>query len=276
MTSGASPKGPDSIAEIRSSSIRGQFRWWFRALGGSSEDEARLFGSVAGERGHASAFILRIIQILDASSAPAKPLSLHQKFTPPRTARDIGCSDMNTSGYLAFNIRASGDARAMIPERTRFVVAILSPRLPLGDFHRLCQVFRMFAKFGSLGTRSRRTFGCLSLTDEKGALPAEPTSWNYFSNRRVDWRQLPGGPWPLARLRIEAGIWLKNHRNNRDVLQKRQRGEVFGHAGTDGPLGEKRRGSPVILRPVLASNGQFSLGVIVPRPTPKLLDEAIR
>ena len=34
------------IAELRPASIRGQLRWWFRALGGSREDEKAVFGGV--------------------------------------------------------------------------------------------------------------------------------------------------------------------------------------------------------------------------------------
>lgn len=35
-------------AEIRAPAIRGQLRWWFRALGGSAADERTVFGGVAG------------------------------------------------------------------------------------------------------------------------------------------------------------------------------------------------------------------------------------
>jgi len=152
MISGASCKGPSSTAEIRVTSIRGQLRWWFRALGGSSQDEALFFGSVAGDDCNASALILRVRQIEHADGAAPRPVSISHEFKPPKTARDIGCSDMNTSGYLAFNLRKREDARAMIPCKTRFVVELRSPRLGMSDFHRLCQVFRMFATFGSLGT----------------------------------------------------------------------------------------------------------------------------
>ncbi|MEO0177985.1 MAG: type III-B CRISPR module RAMP protein Cmr1, partial [candidate division WOR-3 bacterium] len=36
--------GANSQAELRTQSINGVLRWWFRALGGSFEDEKRLFG----------------------------------------------------------------------------------------------------------------------------------------------------------------------------------------------------------------------------------------
>lgn len=275
LTAGASLKGSDSRAEIRAPSIRGQLRWWYRALGGSPQEEARLFGSVAGEQGQASTIILRITKIWDATSNPPEALPINHEFKKVVRAGDIGCADMNRSGYLAFNIRAREDCRAIISERTRFEVNISAPRMSLGDFQTIGQVFRMFAMFGAIGSRSRRTFGCLRLVEEHGNLPARPASWEQFSQRRIDWRPLPGGPWTLEDLRNEAANWLKSHRNNSDILPKNKRGEVFGHAGKDGPRGEKRRGSPVILRPILVSQGNFSLGLIVPRPTGPLIEDAI-
>lgn len=45
--SGANPEQP----ELRASSVRGQLRWWFRALGGSMDAEKRIFGGVAQKKG---------------------------------------------------------------------------------------------------------------------------------------------------------------------------------------------------------------------------------
>lgn len=45
--SGASDEKP----ELRASSVRGQLRWWFRALGGSKEAEKAIFGGVAEKSG---------------------------------------------------------------------------------------------------------------------------------------------------------------------------------------------------------------------------------
>lgn len=48
-----------SKAEIRPSEIRGQLRWWFRALGGSRNEEETIFGGAAGDTGKASSIIIR-------------------------------------------------------------------------------------------------------------------------------------------------------------------------------------------------------------------------
>jgi len=277
MIAGASPKGPESTAEIRIPSIRGQLRWWFRALGGSASEESRLFGSVAGGKARSSSIMLRFSQIGSASSGAPTSLPTSNKFKSPKTAADIGCQDMNTSGYLAFNIRKREDARTMAPQNTRFKIEMRATRLDSSDFHQLCQVFRMFATYGSLGTRSRRTFGSLRLVSETGDLPPKAVSWEEFPGRRVDWHPLQLGPWEtVSQLQSAAGTWLKAHRNNRNVLPKNRRGEVFGHAGQDAPRSEKRRASPVILKPILNAQGQLALGLIVPRPAPELVNRAIQ
>ena len=42
LCAGADPK----TAELRPSAVRGQLRWWFRALGGSFDEESRVFGRI--------------------------------------------------------------------------------------------------------------------------------------------------------------------------------------------------------------------------------------
>lgn len=54
--------------EIRASSIRGQLRWWFRALGGSSSDESRIFGAISSKQANraqtlASKVVVRVSDI---------------------------------------------------------------------------------------------------------------------------------------------------------------------------------------------------------------------
>jgi len=50
---------PTGTPEIRPPSIRGQLHWWFRALGGTYEDEKAVFGGVHGEAA-ASKLVLRV------------------------------------------------------------------------------------------------------------------------------------------------------------------------------------------------------------------------
>src|SRR5664280_1027452 len=48
-----------TVAELRSSAIRGQLRWWFRALGGTPEQEGDVFGATARDEGCASLLQVR-------------------------------------------------------------------------------------------------------------------------------------------------------------------------------------------------------------------------
>ena len=44
--------GENSLkAEIRVPSLRGELRWWFRAVGGTKEQEQIIFGGAAGNAG---------------------------------------------------------------------------------------------------------------------------------------------------------------------------------------------------------------------------------
>ena len=57
-------------AEVRAPSIRGQLRWWFRVLGGTPEQEKRVFGGVHGDAPAASAIVIRVRS--EANGAPVQ------------------------------------------------------------------------------------------------------------------------------------------------------------------------------------------------------------
>ena len=64
--------------EIRPASIRGQLHWWFRALGGSYEDEQKIFGSVDG-RATASRVVVRVTDLPATSTPSSFPATLPHK-----------------------------------------------------------------------------------------------------------------------------------------------------------------------------------------------------
>lgn len=56
LCAGADPK----TAELRPSAVRGQLRWWFRALGGSFEEESKVFGRIGKkDEARGSAVVVR-------------------------------------------------------------------------------------------------------------------------------------------------------------------------------------------------------------------------
>jgi len=75
--------------EVRPSSIRGQLRWWFRALGGNATDEKAVFGGVHGGS-KASKIVVRISMLAHAT---AKLNTLPHKSgaqASPKEAYEIG------------------------------------------------------------------------------------------------------------------------------------------------------------------------------------------
>src|ERR1035437_3989341 len=64
---------PETTAEIRAASIRGQLRWWFRVLGGFKslkekypkvcDQETLIFGSATGEEGNSRGIGIRLLPI---------------------------------------------------------------------------------------------------------------------------------------------------------------------------------------------------------------------
>ena len=80
--------------EIRPASIRGQLRWWFRALGGAPVDERDIFGGIAGKDPKASNVVVRVRMddkaVFDSPTLPHKfPGSAPKKAFRPGTSFDL-------------------------------------------------------------------------------------------------------------------------------------------------------------------------------------------
>ena len=124
---------PHEAAEVRVPSIRGQLRWWTRALGLGRAEENRLFGSIAGDSGRASSVTLRVSSLaLPPASQVVSPL--HQFATVE--ASTLGVQDINSgAGYLTFPLRPQRNGqphrRGRIPPKTTFNLECFhDPSLP--------------------------------------------------------------------------------------------------------------------------------------------------
>jgi len=168
-------------AEIRVPSIRGQLRWWFRALGGTREQEKKVFGGVhrlEGERkedaARRSGLLLRL----------AKPV-----------ASDIAWNleDMridrpgNARGYLLWPLRPQykkvngrrvlkhDQRRGVLPAGTKFTL-LTKAALGSGESEAAKLLGRATVSWlllGSLGTRSRRGWGSLwPVSLRSGSVPS--------------------------------------------------------------------------------------------------------
>lgn len=152
-------------AEIRAPSIRGQLRWWFRALGGSAAEEAVVFGSTAGDKICSSS--LRIA-IADFKKGPS--------WTPPtidqNNASNYTWHFASVSGKPANAGRSALGPRwqqnGALPPKSSFKLIITQIR-PLQP--QLLQKFNLgldsFLAFGTLGLRSTRGLGAFNCTPSR-------------------------------------------------------------------------------------------------------------
>jgi len=125
-----------SKAEIRAPSIRGELRWWFRALGGTQEEEQAVFGGIAGDEETSSAVVVRVSEIKHGKSE-SRDLPGNQKF---------------------FTMSRKG-AESMIPSGRQFRLQILLRRTVEGQ--RLNRAIEAMAIFGAIGMRSNRGCGTI-------------------------------------------------------------------------------------------------------------------
>jgi CRISPR-associated protein Cmr1 len=167
----AVPRTIDEVDVVRVPSIRGQLRFWWRALHAHLHSDPRelyraesaLFGRAADEGGGRSAVEVRISGV---------------------TAGGVDRSEVKLSGaqatpgaYALFPARAEADGTPTAPRRwpgTRFTLELLAPTDRLEE---LANVVRAWILFGGYGSRTRRGLGSLTVegADRSRWLPNEPT-----------------------------------------------------------------------------------------------------
>ncbi len=136
-----------AVAEIRPSSIRGQLRWWFRALGGGRTEEREVFGGIASreENIRSSAVVIRVSDIKRGNP-----------WQPPKV------NPNSSSSYVWFFASKSADgtrwtSEAVIPPGTTFTLQVIRRRKiasPLFDDALAC-----FLMLGGIGLRITRGLG---------------------------------------------------------------------------------------------------------------------
>lgn len=230
-------------AEIRAPSIRGQLRWWLRALGGNAADETAVFGAVAGEAGVGSA--LRIV-IADYRRGPV--------WNPPIIDQN---SDENYTWHFASASGKPANAgpktgprwkpKGAIPPKSSFNVVITQIR-PLSQQlqERLDLALAAFLCFGTIGLRATRGLGAFYCKQSKPwrdlirplteagfqvCLRAQPDSFNTWDSALRDW-----------------SAWLRHK------LRKEHKAERYSALGGIHP----RQASAVRFRPLLLETGQLT------------------
>ncbi len=154
-------------SELRPSSFKGLFRWWFRVGGGSFEDEKRLFGWTGTESRRG------LVNIRIKEQSITKGLfSKNFQSTGGRYA--ISGSGINYIGFALderFKENQRGKRRRQYLQGKFTLEILFHPMAKEEDIKKLLAVLWLSTNLGNFGTRSRRCFGSLRVRDIKGELP---------------------------------------------------------------------------------------------------------
>lgn len=192
---GAENADDKKTAELRAASIKGQLRFWWRALhysravylsGGNEqkalvalrEREQRLFGSSDKKNGQSS-FIIKLAD----SVAPLNKLMVGSILADSsgRSHRTVQRGDERVQeylypgvGYLGYGLlkpfgkNAGSLDRPCITARQFFsITLIFKPSVSTADQGEIVDTIKLFGLIGGLGARTRRGFGSLALVDLK-------------------------------------------------------------------------------------------------------------
>jgi hypothetical protein len=247
-------------AELRPSAIRGQLRWWFRCLGGSSAEERAAFGGVHGDSPSSSTFSIR---------AQVQPGPGQRDW---HSLSNIPKQGMEPKTYLlGFFCGRTGRLQpgGALPPGSKARVQLTFRKPPS---QKLEQALRVFFSVGALGFRATRAAG--ALTSAEHGLTSE--SWPALASElqtvgfNVGLLQPEFRDW--VQLIHHAGSFLKDKLRSRDGL-----GISAGSNGSKAnALGsaEPRQASALHFRPVRI-DGMLRLALIE-APHSRILGDAAK
>lgn len=226
--------------EIRVPSIRGMVRWWFRALGGTPDDEKAAFGGLSRfgrrERGQviASHLTFRISQLRVRRAAP-DPLTLPHK--PGRQ----GSPQAAFAAGGHFRLQVSTRLGGLPPELEKKVMSALEVWLLLG----------------ALGLRANRAAGSIWPAD--GTAPETPGELRHRLGAC-------GCHWPVS-------LTVRSLAVTAEELRVAATNTVEGHPHIFGQVRGGRRGSAIKMKVIRIENTPRLLLTARDR---SILDEARR
>lgn len=153
------------VAEIRASSLRAELRWWFRAVGGTVEQEKAIFGGIAGTI-TASAIQMRVLDVVVSRNTyqpsyikPGEEGSYINYYlgasTEGRPSR-LWAEEPNSTTKKKGVVRAD----AHIPHGSKFTLEVTHSRAIPQDAQAAYDLaLDVFLRFGSIGCRHTRSFG---------------------------------------------------------------------------------------------------------------------
>ena len=144
-------------AEIRAPSIRGELRWWFRILGGTSGQEKEVFGGVHALPGESKKDAARASAVLIRVGA----VKNGPRWDPPHVNRNDPISYVwHFAKASAGGVRWTGAGN--VPPGSTFTLHIACRR-PIPDDSRglFDKAVEAFVRFGGIGLRVTRGLGGL-------------------------------------------------------------------------------------------------------------------
>lgn len=165
----------DTDNPIRGTSVRGQLRFWWRAICGGRFDGSLEKMKAAEDEIWGAAGIGSKISVAVIKSEPGKPYLVPQ-------GQNINVGDPNSPlGYVAFPLRDSG---GKVYEGVSFTLKIDCPKAYRLD---LRSALWAWETFGGIGARNRRGFGALHCIDVQLRIDDKKTNpknwiWAYSSD----------------------------------------------------------------------------------------------
>jgi len=231
--------------EIRPASIRGQLHWWFRAVGGTPQDESAIFGSVRSGDTKASRLVVRVKydnRNLKIKQSPTLPHKLDRPAPKQAIAPDVKFE-------LLISTRLGGFSPDLEKKFTRTLNAWLH--------------------FGALGLRATRGSGNFTWNDA----PKTPADYAAAVKNII------------ADTKLCAALLDKNYKNAEDArkdITDTLNDKAFGEAAPLGRALGRRKTSPLRFRVVKFADGTFRIAAVwdgrqnVTGNTTKDLRDAIR
>jgi len=160
--------GASQQAELRTQSINGVLRWWFRVAGGSLEDEKRIFGW-AGETSNQG-----IVRIFVKNFDSLQKNKFSKEFDDKgRVRQDRGINYLGFSLDQRFNINQTNRIqREYLKENQTFDLKIsFHPKATDDDVKKFFCALWLAFNLGNFGSRARRGFGSIKIEEikEKGS-----------------------------------------------------------------------------------------------------------
>lgn len=242
LTPGFCAGADQSEAEIRPSSIRGAIRWWFRALGGSREQEELVFGGVRNVVSSAVQLRVSDVHKIDVGQLPApKPM------TP--LAYILYFASIAGGESATFGKGPRWNSRACLGPGTTFQLHIRQTRrLHESPEDLLKKSIDAFRHYGSIGMRVTRGFGAIQAKGVNKAsfaqLDAELQNRGFVIRRGVREHER----WD--KLMEEAGRWLKNDLRKEFGAGGGGKPPKPAKASALGSINPVRQTSAIYLRPV--------------------------